>query len=94
MRPTIQLQKIHTFKHLRPHTDTGTQTAPYTRAAHSYTHMLEAIKYANTSSPVLDRDRLSQGSVTRTRAHTELQTAGRSKAQLPPGHLITLIKKF
>lgn len=58
-----------------------------------HAHILEAIKCANTSSPILDRDRLSQGSVKRTHAHTQLQTAGHSKTQLPPGHLITLMKK-
>lgn len=61
---------------------------------HPHAHTLEAIKYANTSSPILDRDRLSQGSVTRTHAHTELHAAGHREAQLPPGYLIMLVKKF
>lgn len=57
---------------------------------HPHAYILEAIKYANPSSPILQRGRLSQGPVIRTHA----QTTGHSETQLPLGYLITLKKKL
>lgn len=44
--------------------------------------------------PIQHRDRPAQGSLTRTHAHIDLQTAGHSKTKLTPGNLIILLKKF
>lgn len=74
------------------HTDTHVGTlSQNTIHMLPHAHTLEAITYANTSSPVFDKDRQSQVSV----LHTQLPSSKQQDAATPAsGYLITFLKKF
>lgn len=70
--------------HIRTHTCKHNVTLP-----HTYT--LEAIKYANNSTPIFDRDSQSQVSV----LHTQVPNSKQQDAATPAsGYLITPLKKL